>query len=208
MNDTILVWIALVLVLVLAGGFYVIWARINAIPARLQVILMQECERGEREAIDALRQAIRKVEALTQSLRDVQEQLAAGHRAEVFAAEARAREAETRASAAEREATEAASVLSAAIELVSGLRAFRDTLGTRARAAEREATEAASVLSLAFELVGELRALLEAVGAEQTASGPLRVPERRPPPVPRAPLPPQPEPEEGQPALGAEEKKS
>lgn len=173
MNDTILVWIALVLVLVLAGGFYVIWARINAIPARLQVILMQECERGEREAIDALRQAIRKVEALTQSLRDVQEQLAAGHRAEVFAAEARAREAETRASAA-----------------------------------EREATEAASVLSLAFELVGELRALLEAVGAEQTASGPLRVPERRPPPVPRAPLPPQPEPEEGQPALGAEEKKS
>lgn len=107
-----------------------IYHQLGRLPARAADLARRERERTEREASDALQEATAlKVGRLVTSLRSYEEQMAADFRAQIAAAETRARMAETRARVAEREASEAASVLSVASELLRDVRATHDSLG-------------------------------------------------------------------------------
>jgi hypothetical protein len=102
---------------------------IQAIPARLKVLLERERSHGEQRALDTLRAAAgERVAKLVSSLRDYEEQTAAAVRARASAEATRARMAEGRADAAAREASEALTVLGAASELVTQLRAVLDRM--------------------------------------------------------------------------------
>jgi hypothetical protein len=113
-----------------AGTLVLIRSWINATPARLRAIAKQERERDERRDVDALQEATAvKVGTITRSLRDHEEQIAADLRAQVAAAETRARMAEARARGAEREASEATSMLAVVSELLRDVRATHQGLG-------------------------------------------------------------------------------
>jgi hypothetical protein len=112
------------------GTLVLIRSWINATPARLWAIAKQERERDERRELCALQEATAvKVGIITRSLRDHEEQIAADLRAQVAAAETRARTAEARARVAEREASEATSMLSVVSELLRDVRATHQGLG-------------------------------------------------------------------------------
>jgi hypothetical protein len=103
---------------------------INATPARLWAIAKQERERDERKELDALQEATAaKVGAITRALREHGEQITADLRAQMAAAETRARMAETRVRVAEREASNATSMLAIASELLRDVRSTHQGLG-------------------------------------------------------------------------------
>jgi hypothetical protein len=122
---------AIVLGLLLyVGTLVLIRSWIAATPVRLWAIAKQDRERDERRDLDALQEATAaKVGAITRALREYEEQIAADFRAQVAAAETRARTAETRARIAEREASDATSVLTIASELLRDVRAAHQGLG-------------------------------------------------------------------------------
>jgi hypothetical protein len=121
---------AIAALLLYAGALLLIRSWINATPARLWAIAKQERERDEHRELSALQEATAvKVGAITRSLRDYDEQIAAEVRAQVAAAEMRARTAEARARGAEREASEATSMLAVVSELLRDVRATHQGLG-------------------------------------------------------------------------------
>jgi hypothetical protein len=116
--------------LLYAGALVLVRTWIHATPARLWAIVKQDHERGERTELSALQEATAvKVGAITRSLRDHEEQMAGDLRAQVAAAETRARMAEARARGAEREASDATSMLAVVSELLRDVRATHQGLG-------------------------------------------------------------------------------
>ena len=108
--------LALALALLLA--VIAIHRKLDAIPARIWSIARRERDQDESKALTVLTEAAAvKVAALTLSLRTYEEQIAADLRAQVAAAQTRARVIEHRSS-------DAAIALSAASELVSELAAI------------------------------------------------------------------------------------
>jgi hypothetical protein len=113
---------------------------VNAIPARVAVLIERERSHGEQRALDTLRAAAgERVAKLVLSLRDYEEQTAAAVRARAAADSTRARMAEGRAETAAREAAEALTVLGAASELVKQLRVVLDRAGPPPTEARDEA---------------------------------------------------------------------
>jgi hypothetical protein len=113
-----------------AATILVIRRWVDAIPARVVVLVERERSHGEQRALDTLRAAAgERVAKLVLSLRDYEEQTAAAVRARAAADSTRARMAEGRAESAAREAAEALTVLGAASELVKQLRAVLDRAG-------------------------------------------------------------------------------
>jgi hypothetical protein len=97
-----------------------LWNKLAGLPAAIQAEMRRERREGEARALTVLQEAAAaKVGSITLALRSLEEQESARHRAELGAAELRAR-------LAERRAAEVAPVLGAASDLVRDLRTLLD----------------------------------------------------------------------------------
>lgn len=119
-----------------------IYRWIQAIPARLMILVERERSHGEQRALDTLRAAAgERVAKIVLSLRDYDEQTATAVRTRAAADQARARVAEGRAESAARKEAEVVTALEAATALVAQLRALLDRAESPPNPARDEAAD-------------------------------------------------------------------
>jgi hypothetical protein len=174
---TVVVFLGLVAVLLVQIAMYV------RMPARLRAAVE---EHATTEAARVQKEATKRVEAIAASLHVVHDRLEADRRAHVAAAERRAREAEQRVAAGVDKLHQVVGELRALAELGAAPIApegERKTIESPPPPPESEAAEACAEAPAASE---------DDDPDEATKVFPtpkLRVPDRRPPPVPRAARP-------------------